>query len=646
MTRFALSAMCAFLWPAVAFAQQRTDVIVVSASSAGMGAAIAAGRAGVRVALIEETPVLGGLLANGLSNTDLRSPGGSSGVFEEFRLRSKKYYHEHFPDDPSFQLIPFAREGFRYEPHVADEIFKQMAAEIPSMHVYYRRVVTRVLERGNRVTGVVTEDADGKNPITFLAPVTIDATQEGDLLPLAGAQFRLGREARSQEEPHAGNIYMTLQGEIFGSGAGDDKIQAYALLITIKDYGPGADKTIAKPPHYDPKNYAPEQPKTTFWYRGGMLPNHKAEVNEMLDGSDAVDLADLNRDYINGNRASRHRVWEKYRDYSLGYLYFRQTVMGEKNLGLPDDEFTDNGNVPYILYVREGRRLEGVYMFNERDAIRIPGSARPPLQKDSIAVGDWSIDSHPVSRDTEGYIYLSGSADRYKIGAPYQAPYGVMVPNKVDGLLVPMAVSATHVGFQVLRLEPIRVSMGQAAGDAAALCVKRGIQPRHVPVAELQRMLLDQGNALYYYTDVPPARADFKAIQRLSQAGAVHGYDDAGFRPDKPATNGDVAKVIFRGLNLKVKMDYSDLWKVMRWHHGSQFSTPYHWATYYLMTLYNMGAFNGDTLRTLDPDAPATRAELAAWSAAAQGRHAPAAISNGDAPVTRGELCVYIDRLR
>ncbi|MGH9666478.1 MAG: FAD-dependent oxidoreductase, partial [Bryobacteraceae bacterium] len=387
---------------------------------------------------------------------------------------------------------------------------------------------------------------------------------------------------------------MTLQGEVFGSGAGDDKIQAYALLITIKDYGPGANKTIPKPPHYDPKNYAPEKDRATFWYRGGMLPNHKAEVNEMLDGTDAVDLADLNKEYINGTRADRHRVWEKYRDYSLGYLYFRQTAMGDKNWGLPDDEFTDNGNVPYELYVREGRRLEGVYMFSEPDAIRVPGFPRPPLQKDSIAVGDWSIDSHPVARDTEGYIYLHSTSDQYKISAPYQAPYGVMVPKTVDGLLVPMAVSATHVGFQVLRLEPIRVSMGQAAGDAAALCVKRHIQPRDVPVRELQRMLLDQGNALFYYTDVPPANPYFQDIQYLSQAGAVRGFDDFSFRPNQPATNAELAKIVFHGLNLKVKMDYTDLWKVMRWHRGTQYSTPYHWATYYLLTLKNMGAFSDD----------------------------------------------------
>lgn len=601
------------------------------------------------MALIEETPTLGGLLANGLSNTDLRSPGGSSGIFEEFRLRSQRYYRRNFPDDPTMKSVRYAQLGFRYEPHVADAIFKEMVQEIPNIEVFYRRYPVRVLKQGNRVSGVVTRDLNGQHEITFYAPVTIDATHEGDLLPLAKARFRLGREPRSVEEPHAGEIYMTWSGEMFGSGAGDDKLQAYAMLITIKDYGPRADKTIPKPPGYDPKNYAPEPMKDTFWHRGGALPNHEYEVNENLDGTD---VAEINRAYITGSRADRRRIWERYRNHALGYLYFRQTVMSEKNLGLADDEYLDNGHLPYILYVREGRRLEGEYIFSERDAIRVPGFLRPPLQKDSIAVADWEIDSHAVSRDTEGYVFLSGAADRFKISAPYQAPYGILVPEEVNGLLVPMAVSATHIGFQVLRLEPIRMAMGQAAGNAAAICVKNKIQPRQVPVGQLQTMLLEQGQSLFYYKDVIPSTSHFQAIQRLSLAGIVHGYDDFTFKPERSATKGEVAKLLFRGLDLNVKMDYSDLWKVMRWNRRSQYCTPDHWATYYLLTLFNLGAFGEEVLSKLDPDAMAKRSELTKWTQAVLRANARAKrilseeTGKSDGPVSRAELCDFVDRLR
>ena len=626
--------------------QQQFDVIVVGATTAGVGSAIAAGRQCMRVAVIEETPVLGGLIANGLCNTDLLSPGGSSGIFEEFRLRSQKYYQTNFANDPAMKTIPMAQLGFRYEPHVADRIFKEMFAEIPSIKVFYKRYATKVLKSGHRVTGVVTRDTDDKNEITFQAPITIDATHEGDLLPLAGAKFRLGREPRSLEEPHAGQIYMTHDGEIFGSGEGDSKLQAFALLATVKDYGKPA-KIVPEPPGYDPRNYAPEPTADTFWLRGGALPNHKYELNENLDGTDA---AEINYNYIVGSRAERKRIWELYKNYTLGYIHFRQTVMGDRNIGLPEDEFTDNGNLPYILYVREGRRLEGTYMFNERDALKVPSFNRPPLHKDSIAVADWEIDSHAVSRDTEGYIFFK-MGDRFNNSAPYQAPYGVMVPKEIDGLLVPMAVSSTHVGFQVLRLEPIRVAMGQAAGIAAALSIKQHIQPRNVDVPDLQKILLDAGQTLFYYKDVIPSTPNYKAIQHIGMAGIDPGYDDFTFKPDQRASNADAAKYLFHKLGLKVKMDYSDLWKIMGWKAGrppvrknTQHCTPDHWGTYYLMTLFNMGAFTADDLKAMDPDAPISQASLARWTAVAQGRAAQTSVADG--PITRGELAAWVDGLK
>jgi hypothetical protein len=166
--------------------------------------------------------------------------------------------------------------------------------------------------------------------------------------------------------------------------------------------------------------------------------------------------------------------------------------------------------------------------------------------------------------------------------------------------------------------------MGQAAGNAAAMCIREKLQPRHVDVSELQRALLQQRQTLFLYTDVPPSAEHFEAIQRIGLAGIDPGYADFSFRPAEPATHAFVAKYLFHGLKLPVKMDYSDLWKIMPEqnpkfspHHHSQHCTPDHWATYYLMTLYNMGAFDEAFLQRMDPDAPARRADLIAWTAAA-----------------------------
>ena len=632
---------------------QSYDVIVVGATSGGVAAAIAAGRQGMRVALIEETPTLGGVMSNGLSRTD-GGPAECTGIYEEFRERCARYYLSKSVDDPAVKGLTKEQLGHRYEPHVADSVFKQMVAEVPSIKVFYNRYATKVLKQRNRVVGVVTRDREDSDEMTFRAAVTIDGTHEGDLLPLAGAKFRLGREPRTPEEPHAGAIYMTRGGDVFGSGEGDNKLQAFAMLLTIKDYGPGADKTIARPPGYDPKNYVPE-PKYSTWWARGPLANGKFQLNENMDGTD---VTEINWRWVNGSRAERRKIWEQYRDFTLGYVYFRQTVMGEKSIGLTEDEFPENQHFPYYLYVREGRRLEGMYMYNERDCIRVPGFPRPPLHKDSIAVGAWRIDSHAVSRDTEGYIYL-GMEDRFKISAPHQAPFGILVPKEVDGLLVPMAVSATHVGFQVLRLEPIRVAMGQAAGNAAALCVKQKIQPREIRVSELQDMLLDQGQSLFYYKDVFASTPHFKAIERAAMDGIDLGHEDFSFKPEAKASRADAAKALFSGLNLKVKMDVSDLWKVMAWQGDSevpnasvQYCTPDHWATYYLLTLYNMGAFSDDVLKSMNPDSPTTRGELVKW--AASGLPASpsakavlaAEAAKPDGPVTRGELADFIIRVR
>jgi hypothetical protein len=176
-----------------------------------------------------------------------------------------------------------------------------------------------------------------------------------------------------------------------------------------------------------------------------------------------------------------------------------------------------------------------------------------------------------------------------------------------------------------------------------------------VNVAELQRTLLRQRQTLFLYTDVPPTADRFEAIQHIGLAGIDPGYPDFSFHPTEPATYAYVAKYLFRGLKLPVKMDYTDLWKIMPSknpkfspRHHSQHCTPDHWATYYILTLYNMGAFSEEVLQRIDPDGPASRLDLVHWSAAAlkagpQSHPVLAAeAQKGDGPVTRAELAEFL----
>ena len=596
------------------------DVVVVGATASGVGAAMAAGREGLKVALTEESPSLGGIISNGVCNTNVRSLGGSNGIFEEFRLRVLDHYRKTIPDDPILNQRPtgdshfyplnrpWGSTGLVYEPRVADLILKKMMAETPNVEVFYHHYPVRVLKEKNRVTGVVTRSAKDAGEIEFHARITMDATHEGDLLPMAGAAFRLGREPRTPEEPHAGKIYMTWDGHYFGTGEGDNKLQSYSLFAIAKDYGPGADKTIPKPPGYEPSRYNPVRQLRPS------LPNRKMVIS--------AELTDLPNQYIEGDRAERKRIFEVYRNHLLGWVYYVQTVGGQKHIGLAEDEFADNGNVAYMLYVREARRLEGVYVFNERDCVKVPGFRRPPLLKASIAVVDWESDSHQMTRDYEGYVHWApDSRDPYKMYTPSQIPYWVMVPKEVDGLLVPMAVSATHIGFGVLRIDPSRLNMGQAAGVAAGMAIRAGVQPRQIPVSELQRRLLAQGQTLFFYSDLYPSHKYFQAIQRLSMAGVTDGYDDFSFRPDEPATRADASQFVFHGLGLEVKVDdwATDFYKMRHWNPGNESGPPFHWASYFLMTLYKLRAIDEATALKLKATDLTTRGEVAHWIRAGLG---------------------------
>ena len=236
--------------------KQRFDVVIVSGSASGVGAAIGAARLGVSVALIEDSPVLGGMLSNGIGNTDTYSVEATSGLFLEFTDKLLEYYRPIMGTDPLFQLhnyryLPPALEhtrsayakgglitsgvmdpdeGGRWEPHVADLVLKRMVAQYGNIKVFYRRFATQIVKEGNRVTGVVTYAASQPNAysagqpgtgIVFYGGTIIDATHEGDLAAWAGAPYRVGREPRSRFEPHAGSIYFyDTTGEILPGSTG------------------------------------------------------------------------------------------------------------------------------------------------------------------------------------------------------------------------------------------------------------------------------------------------------------------------------------------------------------------------------------------------------------------------------------------
>ena len=539
------------------------DVVIAGGSSAGVGAAIGAARAGATVALIEDTPVLGGMLANGISNIDAYSLESLSGVFEEFRRAVKDYYSPIMDSDPIFGTrMPMPRhadgrsgvandpkEGGRWEPHVAHLLFQRMISELPGVKVFYKFRPIGVVRHANRVLGVQALGPDGEK-YSFHG-VVVDATHEGDIAAWSGAPYRVGREARSPAEPHAGEIFFfNGTGEIMGgSGRQDAGVVSYGLRLTIQHYDESdGDGHVLKAP---PAGYDASQFEATAYTARLDMPHRKSEMNQNPIGNE---LQEINWSWPEADYATRRNLYEMYRNRALSFLYFLQHERGMTQIGLPADEYTDNGHVPYRVFVREARRIVGEQTVCEADLNPfLQGRGWiPPFRQDGIAVGHYPIDSKPVHCKTDLSTPDKGEGDFYIVNAStaFQIPYGAIVPRSVDGLLVPAALSATHVAFSSIRMDPTWIVIGQAAGIAAAISAREGVIPRRVRVRAVQRELLQQRCRLYFYWDLPLEHPAFMAVQWLAVTEVMTGYPDRTCRPDAPLTRGDMARALVKAFGL------------------------------------------------------------------------------------------------
>ena len=529
------------------------DVVVVQASSGGVAAAVEAAKRGLKVALLEPTTRLGGMPVNGLSASDLRRDAHQSGFFVTFRQRVMALYAAEGRRE----------DGRKYEPRIAHQAMKSLLYDTPNLTIFRRvrlaGVKTRAVEMGSRrrrVESITAEELDEKSIPTgrravFRAKVFVDATDCGDLAAGAGAAFRVGREARSVREPHNGVIYYerkTMKALPGSTGAADKRIQSYAYLLTVKDYGAGADKTLPKPDGYRREDFLdPALPtwKSTWAFADGAMPNGKHELNQHPQGND---LQEINYAYPTVNYAARAKIEAQYRHRILCYLYFIQTEYGMKQLGLPDDEYRDTGGFPSLLYVREARRIVGEQLPDEADI----AEARQIVRPESVGIGDYPMDSHAVRPRVPGDTRTMGEGEWWLAQQTpwHQLPYGVMVPRQLENVLVTTAVSATHTAFGTYRMEPIRMAFGQTAGIAAYFAIRYRLPMRDVPTRQIQDELLPHfanPNAapnvvLHYFPDLAPTHPHYRAIQYLAARGFLPDGDN--FAPDAPVTFAELERWI------------------------------------------------------------------------------------------------------
>ena len=502
------------------------DVLVIGGTGSGVAAAVSAARLGLRVALIDETNRLGGMSSNGLGSTDIRNFSRANGFFLDFIKRVYAFYGKD--------------TNLRYESRAANAVFKAMVYEQPNISLFLKSGAVRPIMEGNAVRGAVVQDSTTGKYGEILARVVIDATDTADFTAAAGADCRLGREPRTQQEPHAGQIYFdTAKQEILSESTGkaDCRQQSYAYLMIWKDYGESGAPLIEQPEFYDSENYrySPEWSET--WNNtSGRLPNGKFEINQHPFG---IDWPGINYDYPTAQEQRRREIEEMYKARALGYLYFMQTERGHKNLGLADDEFLDNCNFPPALYMREARRVMGNYLFQESDVV----CARDFYRPNSIAIGDYPMDSHATEDLKDPNALHKGEGEFWLVDFTpwYQIPYGVLVPNSIKNLLVTTAVSATHVGYGTLRMEPVRMSMGQAAGAAAYLAILYSMDLKDINPALIQDKILSQHTYITWYSDVNPDTRHFKAIQFIGSRGM---FPTEAFNPDADLTKPDATAAI------------------------------------------------------------------------------------------------------
>ncbi|MGE4241200.1 FAD-dependent oxidoreductase [Ramlibacter sp.] len=553
------------------------DVLVVGGSPGGCSAAISAARSGRSVLLIEATPTLGGMNANGTFGFDCGENESLSGIAEEVGERIRAYYRRIGHADP----LHAKRGDLVWESRVAAQVWRELASETKGLEVRTRAVAVGASTEGGAIREVqwqAASDAMGnvarEGPTHRVrAKVVIDATYEADVVEWSGAPYRLGREARSPQEPHAGRIFFSnhksapadgylphsiLRGS---TGEGDDRIMAFACRLHCRLYDDtsttAAHRLKQPPPGYDASVYewapvgADASGKPIYFDTLYVLVNGKYLLNRMVKGNN---LVGPNREYILAHPRDRKDLRQRFVDRALGYLWFIQNEGGMPELGLAHDEFADNGNLPYQIFVREGRRIEGRATLTESDVnpYLAGDGVRPPFKPDAVAIADWTYESQGCADAAPpGLPYPDGYITGRFSRAAYQIPYGCLLPREgADNLLVVGGIGATHIAFGATRVEAARIQMGIAAGIAAALAVQRGVPPALVPVGDVQAEIVRRKGKLVFLRDVASSHPRFEAIQWAAIRGWVPDDDDRCFRPDDAMRWCDLVEAVVRVLQL------------------------------------------------------------------------------------------------
>jgi hypothetical protein len=538
------------------------DVLVYGATSAGVIAAYTARRYGHAVLLVEPGRHLGGMSSGGLGHTDIGNKYAVTLLGLDFYRRLGRYYGRF--------------EAWQFEPKAAEQVFESYLDEADVEVLFSRRLKT--LEKdGTRMRSVTLEYAGrgSRSPdLVIAARQFIDATYEGDLMAAAGASFFVGREANSKhqekingvqlmtghqfpdgvspyvraEDPSSGPLPEISGLGVEPNGTGDRKVQAYNFRMALCQ---GEQRVpIEAPDDYEPGRYEllirlmEKRPWKNLndGFIISRMPNGKTDWNNR--GGFSTDYIGRNWDYPEADYARRARIWSEHEKYQKGLLHFIATdarvpehLRKEmQTWGYCGDEFLDTGGWPHQLYVREARRLIGEYVMTEHNAW---GTAKVD---DGVGMAAYTMDSHNVQRVVvDGMVKNEGNVE---IGGfpPYPIAYRSITPKRaeVTNLLVPVALSATHIVYGSIRMEPVFMVLGQAAAVAASLAIKANIPVQQVDVRGLQQQLRENPLA---DGSVPEVLVDDRYEDRMRVTGRWRSletrgsYGPSGLRSEGPGAS-------------------------------------------------------------------------------------------------------------
>jgi hypothetical protein len=527
MKIFTLLCAAACLAPA----QQRFDFVVYGGTAGGVMTAVAGARHGVKTALVHPGRHVGGMVSGGLSGTDVGRREVIGGMSLEFYWLAGRHYglERHLQE---LAWMP--------EPKVAEAIMRDMLKEagVALFENHRLREKTGVHKDGTSIVEITTE-----NGVRFQAKAFADASYEGDLMAQAKVSYTVGRESIAQygeslagvravtpshqfavdipARDEKGNLLPEISAEPRGEpGSADKRVQAYNFRVIATNV-PENRVPWPKPEGYDPKRYEllARYLEAMTKYLGSpmtlnevglirVIPNGKVDLNNR--GGFSTDYIGKNHSYPDGSYAERERIWKDHEDYQKGLYYFLANdprvpapLQNEvRQYGLAKDEFTDTGHWPNQLYIREARRMVGMFVMTQKDL------QTERTKPDAIGMGSYNSDSHNVQRfvNAKGFVENEGNVEVPV--QPYQIPYRALVPKRGEAanLLVPVCFSASHVAYSSMRMEPQYMMLGHAAGIAAALAVKNGSAMQDVNIGELQKQLLAEG-AIFEYGAEPHARA-------------------------------------------------------------------------------------------------------------------------------------------